>query len=133
MPYIPLSTSALTQEMVYLGANAKIQLVRFALCLAAGLVAGVIALLYLRKARPFERALTDLFATLCIGGIFIACIEFILDGKIELYGALAYLAGTVSLPIAFRKITSMAQTRRERKVRRDSKELNDEEIGSDKG
>ena len=105
----------LLSQTFYLGANAKVQLVRFALCLALGLAAGVIALLYLRKARPFERALTDLFATLCIGGLFIVCIEFFLDGKIELYGAIAYLAGTACVPFVFRKITRIIQKRRKNK------------------
>ena len=97
----------LLSQTFYLGANAKVQLVRFALCLALGLAAGVIALLYLRKARPFERVITDLFATLFIGGLFIICIEFFLDGKIELYGAIAYLAGTAGVPFLFRKISRL--------------------------
>lgn len=105
-------TQSLLAQTFYLGANAKVQLVRFLLCLAAGLAAGVIALLYLRKARPFERALTDLFATLCIGGIFILCVEFFLDGKIELYGMVAYLIGTASIPLIFRKIKSAMEKRR---------------------
>lgn len=93
------------------------QLVRFALCLALGLAAGVIALLYLRKARPFERALTDLFATLCIGALFICCIEFFLDGKFELYGAAAYIAATASVPLSYRKITALIKKRRENRDR----------------
>ena len=100
---------------LYLGANATVQLVRFALCLALGLAAGVIALLYLRKAQPFERAMTDLFATLCIGGLFIICIEFFLDGKIELYGAIAFAAGTASIPTAFKTISAVIRKRRKNK------------------
>ena len=42
---------------VYLGANAKAQAICFALCLAAGLVGGIFALLFLRKANPIERAI----------------------------------------------------------------------------
>lgn len=78
---------------IYLGANAKSQALCFAFCLLAGLAAGLFALLYLRKARPLERALTDLFATLCIAAAFIACVEWIMQGKFQLYGAVAFAAG----------------------------------------
>ncbi|MDE5601934.1 MAG: hypothetical protein K2J16_05495 [Clostridia bacterium] len=107
-------TSLLSQTF-NLGANAGTQAVRFALCLAVGLAAGVIALLYLRKANPVERALTDLFATVCIGALFVLCVEFILNGKIELYGIVAYLLGTAAIPIAIRKMRSLLRLRREKK------------------
>ncbi len=84
---------------IALGANAKAQAICFALCFAAGLVAGVPALLYLRRASAAERILTDLFATLVIAGGLILCAEFILDGKCELYAALAYAAGCASVPL----------------------------------
>lgn len=87
-----------------LGANVKVQGVCFLLCLAAGLCAGVFALLYLRKAGALERALADLFATLCIGGVFLVCVEFILDGKPELYGLCAYILGVCVLPLMVKKI-----------------------------
>jgi len=87
-----------------IGANAASQAVRFALCLLAGLASGTVALLYFRKARPIERALTDFFATVVIGGIFIICIEFFLNGKPELYGAAAFIGGTALVPLAFLKI-----------------------------
>lgn len=89
----------LLAQTFYLGANAKVQLVRFALCLALGLVAGVFALLYLRRARPAERALADFFATVCIGGLFAVCVEFFLDGKFELYGLLAFILGALPFPL----------------------------------
>lgn len=111
-------TSLLSQTF-YLGANARVQAVRFALCLAVGLAAGVIALLYLRKARPLERALTDLFVTVCIGALFILCVEFFLDGRIELYGIVAYLSGVAALPAAVRKIHSVLRKKRKRKNRED--------------
>lgn len=88
----------------YLGANAKVQAIRFGLCLALGLASGIIALLYLRKARPVERALTDFFATVCIGGLFIVCLEFFLDGKFELYGLAAFILGIVPIPLITRKV-----------------------------
>ena len=93
-------------DTLYLGANAKTQAIRFGLCLALGLAAGIIALLYLRKARPVERALTDMFATLCIGGLFIVCLEFFLDGKPELYGFAAYAMGCASIPLIAKRIIS---------------------------
>ena len=110
-----MAMTSLLSETFNLGANAGTQAVRFALCLAAGLLAGVVALLYLRRARPLERALTDLFATVCIGALFVLCVEFILNGKIELYGIVAYLLGTAAIPIAVRKIRSVLSARRERK------------------
>lgn len=107
-----MTLAALT---LYLGANAKEQAVRFALCLAVGLAAGVIALLYLRKARPFERALTDFFATVCIGALFIVCLEFFLDGKPELYGICAYAISTLAVPFCARKLISLKKRRSEDK------------------
>jgi len=99
-------TTYIISQTFYLGANAKVQAVRFALCLALGLAAGIIALLYLRKAAPAERALTDFFATVCIGGLFIVCVEFFLDGKPELYGFVAYGLGTAAVPLTAKKIIS---------------------------
>ena len=95
---------SLLADTFYLGANAKVQAIRFALCLALGLASGIIALLYLRKARPVERALTDFFATVCIGGLFIVCMEFFLDGKFELYGLAAFVLGIVPIPLITRKL-----------------------------
>ncbi len=93
------------------GANAASQAVRFSLCLLAGIASGAVALLYFRKARPLERALTDFFATVVIGGIFIICIEFFLNGKPELYGAAAFLAGTALVPTVFLKIRAAYRKR----------------------
>ena len=99
----------LLADTFYLGANAKVQAIRFALCLALGLASGIIALLYLRKARPVERALTDFFATVCIGGLFIVCLEFFLDGKFELYGLTAFVLGILPIPIITRKLLTRKQ------------------------
>ena len=101
---------SLIADTFYLGANAKVQAIRFALCLALGLASGIIALLYLRKARPVERALTDFFATVCIGGLFIVCMEFFLDGKFELYGLAAFVLGIVPIPLITRKLLMRKQT-----------------------
>ncbi len=81
-----------------LGANVKEQGICFLICLAVGLAVGIFALLYLRKARPLERALTDFFATVCIAAAFIVCVEFVLGGKPELYALTAYLLGVAVLP-----------------------------------
>ncbi|MCM1306319.1 MAG: hypothetical protein NC037_04925 [Bacteroides sp.] len=96
----------LIAQTFYLGANAKVQAIRFALCLALGIASGIVALLYLRKARPVERALTDFFATVCIGALFIVCVEFFLDGKFELYGLAAYALGVIPIPLIARKLIS---------------------------
>lgn len=118
--------TALLSQTFYLGANARVQLVRFALCLALGLAAGVIALLYLRKARPAERALTDFFATVCIGALFAVCLEFFLDGKFELYGLAAFVAGALPIPLTTRKI----MTRRTKF--KDAQRKTDDNIPEDK-
>lgn len=101
-----MHTDTLQSATLSLGANALEQATAFALCLAIGLCGGIVALLYLRKARPLERALTDLFATVCIGGLFLICIEFVLNGKFELYGAGAYFAGVSVLPFAVSRISA---------------------------
>ena len=88
----------------YLGANAKTQAICFALCVATGLVAGVFALLYTRKAGFFERALTDLFATAAICAGFVCCVEFFMQGKASAYGVCAYVLGVTALPLLLSKI-----------------------------
>lgn len=101
----------LLAETFYLGANALDQLTRFALCLALGLAAGVVALLYLRRARPAERALTDFFATVCIGALFALCVEFFLDGKFELYGLVAFFLGILPIPLIARRLQNKKSDR----------------------
>lgn len=118
--------TALLSQTFYLGANAKVQLVRFALCLALGLAAGVIALLYLRKARPAERALTDFFATVCIGALFAVCLEFVLDGKFELYGLAAFVLGVIPIPAVTRRVLS------KRTKAEDAQKKSDDNIPEDK-
>lgn len=100
---------------VYLGANAKAQAICFALCLAAGLVGGIFALLFLRKANPIERALTDLFACALIGGAFYLTVEFIMQGDLSLYGTAAFLIGTTILPFSVFKLKKTLKKRKSNK------------------
>jgi len=99
---------------LYLGANAQNQAICFAFCLLAGLAGGLFALLYLRKAKPVERALTDFFATVCISGAFIACVEWIMQGKIQLYGVFAFGLGVFLPPFLLSKIKNRVRKKREK-------------------
>ena len=112
---------------VYLGANAKAQAICFALCLAAGLVGGIFALLFLRKANPIERALTDLFACALIGGAFYLTVEFIMQGDLSLYGTAAFLIGTAALPFSVFKLKNTLKKRKRDKE--DKKKAQDAEQG----
>lgn len=100
--------------MIYLGANAKNQAICFAFCLLLGLAAGLFAMLYLRKAKPLERALTDFFATVCIAAIFIVCVEWIMQGGIRFYGTCAFAIGTFLPPYALKKIKNRPRKNREK-------------------
>lgn len=113
---------------LYLGANAKGQAICFALCFAAGLVAGFFALLYTKKASFFERALLDLFATGVIGAIFICCIEFFMQGLPSFYGVLAYVSGTAVLPLIVKKIRKIKREKAYKtlmKVRKSSRQISE--------
>lgn len=101
---------------IHLGANVKTQAIKFAICLALGIVAGVASLLYFRKSSAAERFLTDLFATLVIGGGYIGILEFVFGGKFELYGLASYLAGVTVVPCIFKsaqKLRARRATREE--------------------
>ena len=91
-------------QTISLGANAKLQAAKFAICLGIGLLLGIVALLYFRKSSHAERFVTDLFATLCLGGGYIACLEIVFGGKFELYGLTSYLLGTVVVPAIYAKV-----------------------------
>ncbi len=106
--------TALLSQTLYLGANAEEQAISFALCFAVGLAAGIVALLYLRKARPFERALTDFFATVCIGALFLVCVEFFLGGRIQPYGCIAFAAGAMPIPAVYRKLRKLLSGRKKK-------------------
>ncbi|MBO4554265.1 MAG: hypothetical protein J5713_00650 [Clostridia bacterium] len=103
----------LSATELQLGANAKLQAVKFALSLAVGLVAGVVALLYFRKSGKAERFVTDLFATLCLGGGYILCLELFFGGKFELYGIFAYFVGASAIPFSFKWAKRLLANRRE--------------------
>lgn len=84
----------LSANVVYTaGASAASQAISFAICFAMGLAIGIVALLYLRKAGKAERALTDLFATLTIGGICLLSMEYATGGKPEAYAFFALTLG----------------------------------------
>ncbi len=89
---------------IELGANVKSQAVCFALCFAIGLVCGIVALLYFRKSGRLERALTDFFATVVIGAIFILCVEYVMQGAIRFYGICAFFVGTAGVPFIYSKV-----------------------------
>lgn len=109
-----LDSAMQTQTQVVqisLGANAKTQAICFVLCFAIGLIAGVFALLYFKKSRFFERALTDFFATCAIGLGLFCCIEFFMQGYAALYGICAYFLGVCTLPFLFCKLQKFRQNR----------------------
>lgn len=100
------------QPSINLGANAKSQAICFSLCLLAGFISGIFALLYFRKSSVAERILTDAVATILIAGVFLLCVEFILDGKMEIYGALAYAFGVCVIPFVYKKTKARAKSRK---------------------
>lgn len=80
-----------------IASNALSQLICFALCLAFGICGGIFGLLYLRKSSFFERILTDFFATVCIGGAFIAAFEVAMKGQLHFYGIVGFISGVASI------------------------------------
>lgn len=108
-------TSVLIIAAIEIAANAAAQAVRFGLSFSIGLAAGVVALLYLRPARPVERALSDLFATLLIVAILIINIEYVLGGVAEPYGIVAYILGVCVPPLAARQIKKLLKRKKEKK------------------
>lgn len=103
-----------SQPTINLGANAKSQAICFGFCLLAGLVSGIFALLYFRKSSVAERILTDAFATILIAGVFLLCVEFVLDGKIELYGAISYALGVCFIPFIYKRVKSRGSRSKKR-------------------
>ncbi len=98
---------------IYLGASAKAQGICFALCFVVGLGGGVIALLYYNKNNGIERIIIDLIATLMIGGLYILCQEFFMDGKFEIYSLVAYSLGTLIIPLIVRAIKNYKKRKNE--------------------
>lgn len=112
MPFSPLILGA--TKALSLGANAGLQAAKFALCLAVGTAVGLVALLYFRKSEKAERFVTDLFATLVLGGGYIFCIHFFFEGKFEFYGLAAYVLGTAIIPAIFKGVQRILSKRRAR-------------------
>lgn len=102
---------------VYLGANAKAQAICFALCFAIGLAGGVFALLFLRKANPLERALTDIFGSVLITGAFFCAFYFVMQGEPTLYGIAAFILGVALVPLCVRKMRKTLRKSRKTKRR----------------
>lgn len=100
---------------VYLGANVKAQAICFALCFAIGLAGGVFALLFLRKANPLERALTDIFGSVLITGAFFCAFYFVMQGEPTLYGIAAFILGVALVPLCVRKMRKALRKKRENK------------------
>ncbi len=98
---------------IYLGASAKAQGISFALCFIVGLGGGIIALLYYNKNSGIERIIIDLIATLMIGGLYIVCQEFFMDGKFEIYSLVAYMVGTIIIPLIVRAIKNYKNRKNE--------------------
>ena len=94
-------------QQISLGANAKTQAVKCAVCLAIGIAVGIVGLLYFRKSSVAERFLTDLFATLLIGGGYVAVLLLLFGGKFELYGIVSYAIGASTVPCIFKTVKKL--------------------------
>ncbi|MBQ9275964.1 MAG: hypothetical protein IJ226_00020 [Clostridia bacterium] len=89
------------EQAIQLGASTKTQAINFAICLGVGFVVGTVALLYFRRSSVAERFVTDLFATLALGGGSIAVVQLVFGGKFELYGLVSYALGVCALPAVY--------------------------------
>lgn len=76
-----------------LGASWSGQAAYALISFAFGIAGGIPALLYFRKSGRAERFLTDLFATLIVGGIYIASVEIGGKGQFAWYSLIFYFAG----------------------------------------
>ena len=94
------------------GANAKLQAIKFGLSFLIGIGFGIFGLLYFRRSGKAERFITDLFATLALGGGYIACLEIIFSGQFELYGLISYLLGACFVPAVFKSVKNIAHKKR---------------------
>jgi|GEM_PF-5277163 len=109
----PLIFNVLSATFQGVGANWKIQAVKFALAFAVGVALGLPALLYFRHSNKAERFVTDLFATMCIGGGYALVLEVLFGGSFEVYGIVAYLFGVSVLPCAFKLFKSLRSKKTE--------------------
>ena len=103
-----------TSTSFHLAANSKIQALDFLCCLGVGVVFGIFSLLYFRRSGKAETFVTDLFATLGLGLGYIGCLEFVFDGKFELYGLSAYVLGCLLIPCVFKLVLKIKRTNREK-------------------
>lgn len=94
-----------------MGANWVEQLISFLTSFGFGLLAGVPALLILRRARPLERALTDFTACALIIAAFVLSAEIGCDGKFAFYNLLAFIAGLIVIPLFARKLAFILKKR----------------------
>lgn len=95
------------EQAIQLGANTKSQAINYAICLGVGLCIGIVALLYFRRSHVAERFVTDLFATLVLGGGYIAVVQLVFGGKFELYGLVSYAIGACCVPCLFLAIKKL--------------------------
>ena len=108
-----LTAYFLAETQIQLGAGTKVQATNFGICLAVGILVGIVVLLYFRKSSKAERFVTDFFATLCLGGGYIAVVQIVFGGKFEPYGLFAYAVGAAVIPCTFFAVTN----RRKKKTR----------------
>lgn len=78
------------------GASWSLQLIAFAEAFALGIAGGIPSLLFLRKARPLERALTDFTAVLCNLALYLLAIQLGADGAVNTYTIVAYALGLMT-------------------------------------
>lgn len=76
-----------------LGASWSGQALFAIISFAFGFIGGLPALLYFRKSGKAERFLTDIFATVCIGGIFLVAVEVGGKGAFTWYAPLFFVLG----------------------------------------
>lgn len=79
-----------------LGASWSGQALFALISFAFGFIGGIPALLYFRKSRRAEEFLTDLFATIVIGGIYLASVEIGGKGQFVWYSPLFFALGAVT-------------------------------------
>lgn len=88
-----------------IGVSWSSQLVAFLICFAFGILGSFVCLLFFRKARPLERALTDLVSVLVLISLFLLSIELGCDGKIKIYSIIAFLLALPVIPKGYKYLT----------------------------
>lgn len=95
-----------------LGASWSGQALYALISFAFGIVGGLPALLYFRKTSKAEEFLTDVFATVVIGGIYLLSVEIGGKGQFTWYSPLFYLLGIFTLTRLKRFLFSILKRRR---------------------